>query len=497
MGRLKRTSRPRTDYALTQTHTPAAPGLSKVVGKVGLFTLSFGGMVGSAWIVILGQWLDKAGPLGAILGLFAGAAVMIVVALNYAELAARMPAAGGEVVYAFEVFGIMPAFFTGWILLVPFVAVTAFEGIALTWMVSVLVPGFANQAVYHVFGRDVTVAQLLIGALGMALIAGQNYRGVRSAVGVQKALTIGFFVIALSVMGYALLRGHPANLQPLVREGGAVSWQAGTLAIFSTGLVWFAGFQAVPQMMEERSDAVSPRSIAHIMALSVAVAAAFYALVIVAVSMAKPWVSLLNAPMATVAALQDLAPGGILAKVVLGAGALAVLKAWNSTFTVAVRTVFVQARAGFLPGALAVVHPTRHSPYLAVLAVAAFNLVGVALGPGAIEPLLSVGAICIAIVMIVALTALLVIRLRGASPAPAYGVPCGLAGVVAGFVGIVFLGGVAIYEPLTKSQGGLPGDWVLLIVWILLGTGVWLAKGRRLRGQPLADVRARLLNQTI
>jgi APA family basic amino acid/polyamine antiporter len=484
-------------HALIRPLHPGPLALSKVVGNVGLFTLSFGGMVGSAWIVILGQWLDKAGPLGAILGLTAGAAVMVMVALNYGELTARMPAAGGEVIYAFEVFGIMPAFFTGWILLVPFIAVIAFESIALTWMTSVLFPGFADQVVYHLLGKPVTAAQLLIGFAGTLLIAGQNFRGVRSAVGVQKALTIGFFVIAVSVMVYALFRGDAANLQPLVREGGAVSWQAGALAIFSTGLVWFAGFQALPQMMEERSDAVSARGIAVVMAMSVAVAAAFYTLVILAVSMAKPWVSLLNTPMATVAALQNLAPGGILAKVVLGAGALAVLKAWNSTFTVAVRTVFVQARAGFLTSGLASVHPTRRSPWVAVMVVAALNLVGIALGQGAIEPLLNVGAVCIAIVMIVAMVSLLVLRLRPDSPTPAYAVPGGLAGVLAGFVGIGFLGGVAIYEPLARSHGRLPIDFAILIAWLVVGAAVWLAKARGLRDLPRADLRARLLNQAI
>lgn len=466
-----------------------------MVGNVGLFTLSFGGMVGSAWIVILGQWLDQAGPLGAILGLVAGAAVMIVVALNYAELAARMPAAGGEVIYAFEVFGVMPAFFTGWIMLVPFLAVIAFESIALTLMVSLLFPGFAGQIAYTVLGRPVTLGQLLIGLIGTLLIAWQNIRGVRNAVGVQNVLTIGFFVIALSAMGYALFHGDPANLRPLVREGGAVSWQAGALAIFSTGLVWFAGFQALPQMMEERSGAVSPRDIAMVMALPIVVAAAFYTLVILAVSMARPWVSLLGAPMATVAALQPLAPGGLLAKVVLGAGALAVLKAWNSTFTVAVRTLFVQARAGFLIGGLASVHPTRHSPWVAVLVVAAVNLAGVALGQGAIMPLLNMSAICIAVVMIVAVLSLLLLRLRSASPAPGYSVPGGLIGVVAGFVGIGFLGGVAIYEPLAGDRGRLPVDFMLLITWIVLGVGVWLAKARRLRAMPIADLRAILLHQ--
>jgi len=120
---------------------------------------------------------------------------------------------------------------------------------------------------------------------------------------------------------------------------------------------------------------------------------------------------------------------------------------------------------------------------------------GVALGQGAIMPLLNMSAICIAIVMIVAVLSLLLLRLRSALPAPGYSVPGGLIGVVAGFIGIGFLGGVAIYEPLAGDRGRLPVDFMLLITWIVLGAGVWLAKARRLRAMPRADLQAILLHQ--
>jgi amino acid transporter len=468
------------------------PSLSKVVGRMGLFTLSFGGMVGSAWIVILGQWLDQAGPLGAILGLSAAAALMIVVSFAYAELGSRMPAAGGEIVYALETFGLTPAFFTGWVLTVPFVVVTAFEGIALTWIVSIMIPGFANQAIYHVLGRPVTGAQLLVGAACILVIAGQNYRGVRNAVTVQNCLTIGFFVVALSVLGLALCLGHVSNLYPLVREGAGISWRVGAFSIFATGLVWFAGFQAVPQLMEERAETVSYRAIAAVMALSVAVAGAFYGLAILAVSMAKPWPTLLGAPMATIAALQDLLPGGLLAKVVLWAGALAVLKAWNSTFTVAVRTVFVQARAGFFPRGLAAVHPRYKSPFVAIVAVAVVNMAGVALGAGAITPLINVGGICIGVVMIVAVLALLVARLREPGEAPPYGMPGGLFGVILALIAILFMGGAAMIAPFLSEPGRFPMGWALLLAWMALGRLVWMIRRPALIERSLADTRARL-----
>ena len=51
------------------------------------------------------------------------------------------------------------------------------------------------------------------------------------------------------------------------------------------------------------------------MVLAIAVAAAFYAVAILSVAMAKPWPSLLHENLVTAAALHDLLPGGILSTI--------------------------------------------------------------------------------------------------------------------------------------------------------------------------------------
>lgn len=84
--------------------------LRRAIGRGGFFSLAFGAIVGSGWVVVLGDWLKAAGPGGASLGFLAGALVMVLVALCYGELAARSTAAGGEFLYTLETFGRFPAF---------------------------------------------------------------------------------------------------------------------------------------------------------------------------------------------------------------------------------------------------------------------------------------------------------------------------------------------------------------------------------------------------
>jgi len=63
--------------------------------------------------MVLGSVLVSAGPLGATIGFVVGAAVMIPIGLCYAELTGALPYAGGEIVYAFTLFGVRWAYVAG------------------------------------------------------------------------------------------------------------------------------------------------------------------------------------------------------------------------------------------------------------------------------------------------------------------------------------------------------------------------------------------------
>src|SRR5258708_20683392 len=80
---------------MNKTYTESRPALLRVVGRWQLFALAFACIVGSGWLLVLGDWLNAAAPGGAILGLMAGTSVMLAVCAGYAELAARVPVAGG------------------------------------------------------------------------------------------------------------------------------------------------------------------------------------------------------------------------------------------------------------------------------------------------------------------------------------------------------------------------------------------------------------------
>lgn len=111
-------------------HPASNNGLHKTIQLRNLFTLGFGTIVGVAWLIVLGVILADAGPIGAMIGFTIGAMIMIPIGLCYAELASMLPAAGGELVYANEVFGVKYAFIAGILLCFIYIINCIFFGVS-------------------------------------------------------------------------------------------------------------------------------------------------------------------------------------------------------------------------------------------------------------------------------------------------------------------------------------------------------------------------------
>ena len=88
-------------------------------GNIGPFqyrALGFGTIIGSAWMVLLRDWIAKASPIGAMLGFLCVGILMMVIGARYAELTTRIPEAGSEFIHAHRIYGHGVVFVVGWFL---------------------------------------------------------------------------------------------------------------------------------------------------------------------------------------------------------------------------------------------------------------------------------------------------------------------------------------------------------------------------------------------
>ena len=114
--------------------------LKRVLSRFDAAVLGFGAMIGWGWVILAGAWVSDAGVGGAALAFVIGSTAIIVIGLTYAELASALPFAGGEHAYTERAFGSTVSFICTWSIIFGYVAVVAFEAIALPVAVVYLIP---------------------------------------------------------------------------------------------------------------------------------------------------------------------------------------------------------------------------------------------------------------------------------------------------------------------------------------------------------------------
>lgn len=451
------------------------------IGRLGYFALAFGGIVGSGWVVVLGEWLGAAGPGGAALAFAAGGLAMALICACYAELTARMPRTGAEFVYVRTSLGPIPGFLVGWFLLLNFIGLAAFEGTALVWLLSALLPSIEGPALYAVLGEPVHVGGLAVSLGGIVLFAWLNGRGSSATVMFQKVMTYGFLAFALMLIVLGLGLGDLANAKPLFKmDDGGLPW-SGMFWVFSLGILFLNGFQGAAQVAEERAHGVSLRAVAGTMVAAVAAATLFYILIIFAVAGSTPWNETVAAGLPTAHAFGALIPSAPwLADVVIVIAVASLTKTWNVIVIIGARLVVALARDNFLPPSLARLN-SRGAPSRAVAAFSVVAGFAVLLGPGAIVSILNLCAMCLAVTFVLLLVVLLKERASGA-PEPEFKVPGNALPIVAALLLVVAMGSAAAVLPLFRADG-MPIEWFMMAGWAALGFVLLrLSRGARSRG---------------
>jgi basic amino acid/polyamine antiporter, APA family len=456
--------------------TPERTALRTAIGRGGFFSLAFGAMVGSGWVVILGDWLTSAGPGGATLGFVAGALVMIWIAQCYGELAARSGTAGGEFLFTLETFGRFPAFLVGWLLTLYTVAVCAFEAVALAWMLRAVAPSIALPVAYRVGTSVVTWDALLVGLVGTLAIAALHVRGAGSAIRFQNALTYGFIGVSVCLILVGLCTGSARNLEPLLVVPPSGSWLVGTGWVFATCAYFLNGWQAAIHAIEERRAALSAGDIVACVTRAIAAAALFYCGIVLAAASIIPWQRLTTLELPAAAAFRAAGMHGILGTVVLVTAVISLAKTWSAMTWMSSRLILAQARCGLLPTSLANVDSRSGVPRRAILISSSLTLLGVALGRAAILPIVDMVSICLALSIVLSLIILLR-RRRLSAARPAYCVPGGTPAVVGALLGTLAMVGMALAQPLLAAHGHIPPEWLMLGCWTTLGILVWYIRG--------------------
>jgi APA family basic amino acid/polyamine antiporter len=216
-------------------------GLVKGLGLFDATTIVMGSMIGSGIFIVsadIARQVQSPGLL--ILTWVITAALTLIAALSYGELAAMMPQAGGQYVYLREAFGPLSGFLYGWTLfLVIQTGTVAAVAVAFAKFTGVFFPAIsASRLLLKIGPLGISTQQVLAIAV-LVLLTWVNTRGVRTGATVQNIFTVAKTgaLLGLVGLGFWATRGAGAAEENLGGFWRNADWSFTTIRLVGVAMV--------------------------------------------------------------------------------------------------------------------------------------------------------------------------------------------------------------------------------------------------------------------
>ena len=474
----------------------------KGVSAIDFFCIGFGAIVGVGWAVSINGWMTSCGgPVPAGIGYIVALIMMVPIALCYCELVPMLPVAGGGMAFAYRAFNDKAAVLSGWAAFGAFVAIIPWEAIQITDVLGYLIPGLkSGDPLYEVMGSGIYLTTIIIGTICSLLLFALNMRGLAAAAFVQKILC--FILVGAAIIGAiaSLVGGNAGNWQPIydvsnpeiygpgLKEVSHSSMMGGIFAILASAPFFLAGFETIPQGVEEAGGDIS--SVGKTVVLSVSLACIFYAILLFCFGFAWPWQEFAGMERPAAATMfKFLFPGtaGLVLYWLITIGAIAGLfTTWNGFFMASANLLMSMARGRVMPKVFAQQNKNG-IPVPGLIVCLVLSLIGPFLGANMIDSITCFSAA--AFVLSWAITCWSLIRLRKTEPSlnRPYKIPGGLA--MAGFAAIVStVVLICMFIPASPFYVGAQAV-KMFIGWLVIGLILYLASSGQRKGMSLADLK--------
>ena len=255
-------------------------GLQPYLSPLAVWAMSVGTAIGWGSLVVTSNtYLLQAGPLGSILGLLIGFAMMLMVANHYHFLANRYPGAGGLYHYVKNVFGYDRAFLAAWFLFLIYIAIFWANATSIPLFARYFLQGiFQFGYLYTFFGYEVYLGEALVTLAVIALIALMCMKSKKATARSMEALVF-LFTVGITVCFIAAMAGHGGTgmtMEPACIPDKSAFRQVTRIAFISP---WaFVGFESVSHSAAEFR--FRHGSLFRILVISLVVTTALYFFVI-------------------------------------------------------------------------------------------------------------------------------------------------------------------------------------------------------------------------
>src|ERR1700758_5021908 len=340
--------------------------LARKLRLVDYFALGFGTMVGTGWLVVMDDILQRGGPLGAILGFTGGALMLLPIGYVYGKLVKLIPDAAGEVAYTARVLPSGVSFATGWMMFLAYFLTCPFEALAAGRITGYLVPSLNSHELYRIGGYPVYLPHVALGLALTLVLTWLNYRGIQASARLSKTATFTFLTLVLIFALAGARHGSVSNFFPLFSHSPLLS----VLLVWQVVPWLISGFESVGKCAEEARPGFPARDFSVAILLTIFAGLVFFWIVISAVSYVAPWQSLnSNQQFPTALAFERALHAHWIVVLIMASALVALVQAFNANVVASSRLLFAMGRRKLLDPRMARVHAKNQTPSAAIITV--------------------------------------------------------------------------------------------------------------------------------
>ncbi|RXI46422.1 amino acid permease [Clostridium tetani] len=461
------------------TDTSTKGGMKKTLSLWNFFTIGFGAIIGTGWVLLVGDWMIiGGGPVAAMIAFLIGSLFLLPIGAVFGELTSAIPISGGIVEYVSRTFGNKPSYFTGWFLALGNGILCPWEAIAISSLVGEFIPALKIIPLYEIMGATVYLLPLLISLVFAIYVIRLNFKGASEAAKLQGFLTKLLLAGMVIAMIISLFRGGSKNLQPIYQpkvSSGKSIW-TGILPVLVMTPFFYAGFDTIPQQAEEASEDLDWNKFGKIISMVLIASGIFYVICIYSFGTIVPWQEFVTY---TIPALTILSVIGlkIFSKVMMLIAIMGPLGPMNSFFGATARILLAMGRKGQLPEKFKELDKNNGTPKTANILMATLTIIGPFLGKNMLVPLTNVSSL--AFIFACFMVSLACLRMRRTEPniKRPYKVPGGKVGIILACMSSLIIIGLLVIPGSPASLNFF--EWMVVFTWFLIGLMLMLIRGKK------------------
>lgn len=452
----------------------------KVMGAWDILVIAFGAMIGWGWVINSGDWITTAGFMGSIIAMLIGGLMVFFVGLTYAELTSAMPQCGGEHVFSYRAMGSTGSFICTWMIVLGYVATSAFEATALPTVITYLFPDFNQVYLYTIAGKDIYLTTIILGVGVAVLITWVNIKGAKTAAMLQTILTAIIALAGILLVVGSAVNGDGSNISGQIWEAGTGNTLGSVFKVACMTPFLFIGFDVIPQAAEEIN--VPYKKVGRIMLLSIILAVAWYLLIIFAVCYIMPQSAIAEEMasqngLVSVKAIEIAFNSPLMGKVLIIGGLCGIITSWNSFLMGGSRALYSMGESLMIPKFFGKLGKNK-TPVAAIILCGIACCAAPFFGRGVLVWLVDAASFgCVIAYMFVSISFCILRKKRPDMDRP-YKVKAGkfvgvMAVIMAGFMTLLYI------VPASFSAALIWQEWVVVGIWLVLGVFFFLYSKRK------------------